>query len=61
LLGVHPLLATRATTGEVLHARMRKGAANTQRGVKRFVAELVARCRRAGSTGEIVLRMDSGF
>ncbi len=60
-LGYHPLLATRATTGELLHARMRKGAANTQRGVKRFVAELVARCRRAGASGEIVLRMDSGF
>jgi len=61
VLGYHPLLATSASTGEVLHARMRKGAANTQRGVKRFVEELVARCRRAGATGEIVLRMDSGF
>lgn len=27
-LGYHPLLATRAATGEVLHVRMRKGAAN---------------------------------
>jgi hypothetical protein len=26
-LGLHPLLATRADTGEVLHARMRKGSA----------------------------------
>ena len=25
----HPILATRAFTGEVLHARMRKGSANT--------------------------------
>jgi Transposase DDE domain group 1 len=32
VLGYHPLLATRADSGEVLHARMRKGAANTQRG-----------------------------
>ena len=32
VLGYHPLLATRADTGEVLHARMRKGQANTQRG-----------------------------
>ena len=32
VLGYHPLLATRADTGEVLHARMRKGSANTQRG-----------------------------
>jgi DDE family transposase len=35
-LGYHPLVATRAETGEVLHARFRKGSANTQRGVKRF-------------------------
>jgi hypothetical protein len=32
-LGYHPLLATRADTGEVLHARLRKGAANTARGI----------------------------
>ena len=60
-LGYHPVLATRADTGEVLHARMRKGSANTQRGAKRFVEELVARLRRAGAFGTIVLRMDSGF
>jgi DDE family transposase len=60
-LGYHPLLATRADTGEVLHARMRKGSANSQRGAKRFVEELVARVRRAGATGEIVARMDAGF
>ena len=29
VLGYHPILATRADTGEVLHARMRKGSANT--------------------------------
>ena len=61
VLGYHPLLATRADTGEVLHARMRKGSANTHRGAKRFVEELVARLRRAGASGAIVLRMDSGF
>lgn len=60
-LGYHPILATRADTGEVLHARMRRGAANTQRGAKRFVEELIARVRRAGATGEIVCRFDSGF
>jgi hypothetical protein len=43
VLGLHPLLATRADTGEVLHARLRKGSANTRRGAKRFVEELVAR------------------
>jgi hypothetical protein len=60
-LGYHPLLATRAEGGEVLHARLRKGAANTARGVLRFVDELVARLRRAGATGELTFRMDSGF
>jgi Transposase DDE domain group 1 len=60
-LGYHPILATRAGTGEVLHARMRKGSANTARGARRFIEELVARVRRAGAVGEIVLRVDSGF
>ena len=60
-LGYHPLLATRAGTGELLHVRMRKGSANTQRGAKRFVEELVARLRRAGASGELVMRFDSGF
>jgi hypothetical protein len=61
VLGYHPILATRADTGEVLHARMRKGSANTQRGTKRFVEELIARVRRAGAAGEIICRFDSGF
>jgi Transposase DDE domain group 1 len=61
VLGYHPILATRAGTGEVLHARMRKGSANTARGARRFIEELVARVRRAGAAGELVLRVDSGF
>jgi Transposase DDE domain group 1 len=61
VLGYHPILATRADTGEVLHARMRKGQANTQRGARRFIDELVARVRRAGASGELTMRMDSGF
>ena len=61
VLGYHPLLATRADTGEILHARMRTGSANTQRGAKRFVEDLVARVRRAGAAGEIVVRFDSGY
>jgi Transposase DDE domain group 1 len=60
-LGSHPLLATRADSGEVLHVRLRKGQANTQRGALRFVDELLARVRRAGATGQILLRADSGF
>ena len=50
-LGYHPILATLAATGEILHARLRKGSANTQRGIKRFVEELVPRLRRAGASG----------
>jgi hypothetical protein len=61
VLGYHPILATRADTGEVLHARMRKGSANTARGARRFIEELVARVRRAGASGEIVVRLDCGF
>jgi len=61
VLGYHPLLATWAKTGEILHARLRKGSANTQRGIKRFTEELIARVRRAGAAGPIVMRFDSGF
>jgi hypothetical protein len=61
VLGYHPILATRGDTGEVLHARLRKGSANTARGARRFIEELVARVRRADATGEIVVRVDSGF
>jgi Transposase DDE domain group 1 len=59
--GYHPLLASRAGSGEVLHVRLRKGQANTQRGVVRFACELIARVARAGATGEKLLRTDSGF
>jgi len=59
-LGYHPLLATRADTGEVLHVRQRTGKANTARGVVRFVSETVARVRRAG-VGPLTVRADSGF
>lgn len=59
--GYHPLLATRAGTGEVLHARLRKGAANSGRGALRFCEELIARVRRAGAAGEILIRADSAF
>jgi hypothetical protein len=60
-LGYHPLVATRSGTGEVLHIRNRKGKANTQRGNPRFVDELLARVRRAGATGTILIRADTGF
>ncbi len=60
-LGYHPLLASRAGSDELLHVRLRKGSAHTQRGALRFVEELLARVRRAGAAGEILLRADSGF
>jgi len=60
-LGYHPILATRADTGEVLHIRLRKGSANTSRGMLRFCDELIARVDRAGATGQKLLRADSGF
>jgi hypothetical protein len=59
--GYHPLLATVAGTGDVLHSRLREGVANTGRGAASFVAETINRARRAGATGPICLRADSGF
>lgn len=59
VLGYHPILATRADTGEVLHARLRKGS--SQRGTKRFVEELIARVRRGGALGALTVRADAGF
>ena len=60
-LGYHPLLATRAGTGEILFSRMRKGSAGSSRGIIRFVNELVANVKHAGATGPITVRADSGF
>jgi hypothetical protein len=61
VLGYHPLLATRADSGEVLHIRLRKGSAGSSRGVLRFVDELIARVHRAGATGVKLLRADNAF
>ena len=58
-LGYHPLVASRADTGEVLHARLRKGS--SQSGNVHFVVEAVGRARRAGAAGELCVRADSGF
>ena len=60
-LGYHPLLATVAGSGEILHGRLRKGSANTQRGTNRFVNELVARARRDDPDRGLTVRFDSGF
>src|ERR671918_1204337 len=61
LLGYHPILATRADTREALHIRLRRGSANTQKGMLRFTEELIARVQRAGASGVKLLRADSGF
>jgi Transposase DDE domain group 1 len=59
--GYHPLMASRAGSGEVLHVRLRKGKANSSRGVLRFAEELIARVTRAGASGVKLLRADSAF
>ena len=59
--GYHPLLASVAGTGDVLHTRLREGVANSGRGAASFVTESITRARRAGATGSIWLRADSGF
>ena len=59
--GYHPMLASRADTGEVLHVRLHKGSAASPRGVVRFVDELIARVKRAGASGEKLLRADLAF
>ena len=59
--GYHPLLAVAAGTGEVLMARLREGRANTVRGAAHFLRETVGRVRRAGATGQLTMRADSGF
>ncbi|NNM96192.1 MAG: hypothetical protein HKL89_01100 [Candidatus Dormibacteraeota bacterium] len=56
----HLLLATKADTGEVLHSRLRGGSAVTAWGAAGFLAETFSRMRRAGATGLLTLRADSG-
>lgn len=60
-LGYHPLVATRAGTGEILFSRMRKGSAGSSRGINRFIDELAGVLRRAKATGAKCVRADSGF
>ena len=46
--GYHPLLATRAGSGEMLHQRLRGGSAHTARGAVWALRETFARVRAAG-------------
>ncbi len=59
--GYHPLVASLADTGELLHTRLRGGNANSGRGAATFVAETLSRVRDAGARGRLTLRADSGF
>jgi hypothetical protein len=59
--GYHPLLASLADTGELLHTRLRGGNAGSGRGAASFIAETIRRVRDAGATGALTLRADSGF
>ena len=59
--GYHLLLATAASTGDVLMSRLREGRANSARGAAHFLRETVGRGRYGGGTGQLTLRADSGF
>lgn len=68
LRGYHPLLAVIAGTpgpqgiaGVIAHARMRRGRSSDATSAPVFIKETISRLRRAGASGEIVLRADSGF
>lgn len=59
--GYHPLLAVIAGTGDIAHARLRRGRSNDATAAPVFIKETISRLRGAGATGEVVLRADSGF
>ncbi|MDP9332737.1 MAG: IS1380 family transposase [Actinomycetota bacterium] len=59
--GYHPLVASVAGTGDVVHCRLRGGNANSGRGAKSFLTETFNRLRAAGASGRVTLRADSGF
>lgn len=59
--GYHPLVSIVASTGDVVHSRLRGGPSHAGRGAASFVTETVSRVRAAGATGEITIRADSGF
>lgn len=59
--GYHPLLAVISGTGDLAHARLRRGRSNDATAAPIFIAETISRLRQAGASGQIVLRADSGF
>ena len=60
-LGYHPLVATRAGTGEILFSRMRKGSAGSSRGSTGSSTNSPASCNEPKATGTRTVRADSGF
>jgi len=64
LRGLNPLIAaisTPTTAPVVTGTRLRGGTANSARGAGSFVAAQIGAARTAGATGELIVRMDSGF
>src|SRR5579859_1181272 len=59
--GYHPLFAVIAGSGELLHARLRSGNANSGRGAASFTRQALSRLRRASRSREVIVRADSGF
>ena len=57
--GYHPLVASLADTGELLHSRLRGGNAASGKGAASFVAETISRVRHAGARGRLTLRADN--
>ena len=57
VLGYHPLVATGPTPAR----RSTSACARGGQHLARFVEELVARVRRAGVAGELIMRFDAGF
>ena len=56
-----PACGQRGRHRDVLHSRLREGVAHSGRGAASFLAETFNRARRAGATGPITMRADSGF
>lgn len=59
--GYHPLIASRSGSGEIPHARLRRGVAHTGKGSADFIAETISRAGSAGAHGPVTVRADSGF
>ncbi len=64
VMGLNALLAVVSTPTSapvIAAARLRKGSANSARGAHRFVTDALITARKAGASGELVLRADSAY